>query len=101
MPLSLVITRDVADRFRGFLASCLLEVAPGVYLSLDLDAGVRDRIWAVLKDWFQQKPGSSIIQLWNEKALPSGLGMRFLGEPPKELIEYDGLWLVRRDTANL
>ena len=26
-----IVTRDVADRFRGFLASCMLEIAPGVY----------------------------------------------------------------------
>ena len=31
MPLTLVVTRDVADRYRGFLGSVMPEVAPGVY----------------------------------------------------------------------
>ncbi|TVR13365.1 MAG: type I-E CRISPR-associated endoribonuclease Cas2, partial [Planctomycetota bacterium] len=30
MPMTIVVTNDVADRYRGFLASCMLEIAPGV-----------------------------------------------------------------------
>ena len=30
MPLTMVITRDVEDRYRGFLGSAMLELAPGV-----------------------------------------------------------------------
>jgi len=33
MALTVLITRDVEDRYRGFLASAMLEVAPGVYSS--------------------------------------------------------------------
>lgn len=35
---------DVADRFHGFLRSCMLNPHPGVYVAMDLDAGSRDRI---------------------------------------------------------
>ena len=31
MPMCVIVTRDVPARFRGFLASCMLEIAPGVY----------------------------------------------------------------------
>lgn len=31
MPMTVVVTRDVPDRFRGFLVSVMLEIAPGVY----------------------------------------------------------------------
>ena len=41
MALTVVITRDVEDRYRGFLASAMLEVAPGVYASPTLSAGAR------------------------------------------------------------
>ena len=30
MPMTVVVTRDVEDRYRGFLTSIMLEVAPGV-----------------------------------------------------------------------
>ena len=53
MPMTIVITRDVEARYRGFLASAMLEVSPGVYVSPDLPAGVRERIWKVLQDWFR------------------------------------------------
>ncbi|MEL6317336.1 MAG: type I-E CRISPR-associated endoribonuclease Cas2e, partial [Pseudomonadota bacterium] len=31
MPMTVIVTRDVAPRIRGFLASLALEIAPGVY----------------------------------------------------------------------
>ena len=43
--MTVVVTRDVESRYRGFLASAMLEVAPGVYVSPDLSNGVRERIW--------------------------------------------------------
>ena len=51
MPMTIVVTRDVESRYRGFLASVMLEVSPGVYVSPDLSSGVRERIWAVINDW--------------------------------------------------
>ena len=33
MPMTVVVTRDVEPRYRGFLASAMLEIAPGVYVS--------------------------------------------------------------------
>ena len=35
MPMTVVVTRDVEARYRGFLASAMLEIAPGVYVSPD------------------------------------------------------------------
>ena len=45
MPMTMVMTRDVAARYRGFLASVMPEIAPGVYVSPELSKGVRERIW--------------------------------------------------------
>ena len=39
MPMTVVVTRDVEARYRGFLASVMLEVAPGVYVSPNLSRG--------------------------------------------------------------
>jgi len=91
-----IITRDVPDRFRGFLASCALELAPGVYTSPDMTAGIRERVWSVLADWFGSTGGSSIVMTWDDPKAPSGQGLRFLGLPPHEFTSYDGFTLIRK-----
>ena len=40
MPMTVIVTRDVEPRYRGFLASAMLEIAPGVYVAPDLSSGV-------------------------------------------------------------
>lgn len=44
---TMVVTRDVEDRYRGFLTSVMLEIAPGVYVSPQMSQGVRERVWSV------------------------------------------------------
>ncbi|MFZ1431155.1 MAG: type I-E CRISPR-associated endoribonuclease Cas2e [Geminicoccaceae bacterium] len=85
-----VVTRDVADRFRGFLASCMLEIAPGVYTAPRMTAGVRGRIWTVLADWFASLGGGSVVMTWREPKLPCGQGLLTLGIPARTFVELDG-----------
>lgn len=96
MPMTVVVTRDVADRYRGFLASIMPEVAPGVYVSPELSKGVRERIWAVVEDWWASMPGGSVVLLWKDDAAAGHLALRTLGLPPRELSDLDGALLVRR-----
>jgi CRISPR-associated protein Cas2 len=96
MPLTVVITRDVEDRYRGFLGSAMLELAPGVYAQPRMSAGVRGRVWTVVEDWYARLRRGSIVMCWAEPAASGGLGLRTLGEPPKELVQHDALLLVRR-----
>jgi CRISPR-associated protein Cas2 len=37
MALVMIVIRDVADRFHGFLSSVMLEVAPNVFVSPRMD----------------------------------------------------------------
>ena len=97
MPMTVVVTRDVADRFRGFLASVMLEIAPGVYTSPRLSAGARDRVWAVVAAWYEALGGGSIVMTWREAAAAGGQAVRTLGLPPRELCDVDGHLLVRRE----
>ena len=94
MSLTLIITRDVAARYRGFLASVMPELAPGVYVSTDITRGVRDRIWAVAETWWNDVPGGSIVMAYPDKSAPGRLGVRVLGLPPVELADVDGVRLV-------
>ena len=96
MPTTVVVTRDVEQRYRGFLASVMLEIAPGVYVSPDLSTGVRERIWSVLEDWFGALGNGAVAMIWRDSSADGGLALRYLGDPPKEICEADGILLVRR-----
>ncbi len=96
MPMTVVVTRDVEPRYRGFLASAMLEIAPGVYVSPDLSTGVRQRIWLVLEDWFATLGNGAVAMIWRDAAAVGGLALRHLGDPPKEIRDADGVLLVKR-----
>jgi len=94
-----IVTRDVAPRFRGFLASVMLEIGPGVYTSPRMNAGVRERVWNVLEEWYRGLGGGSIVMTWADNSIPTGQGLRVLGDAPKEFTVIDGL-IVVRSTSN-
>lgn len=96
MSATIIVTRNVSDRVRGFLASSLLELAPGVYTGARLSPAVRDRIWTVLEEWFASERDASIVMLWREPSLPGEQAVKVLGVPPVDLVEHDGLILARR-----
>lgn len=85
-----VVTRDVADRFRGFLASAMLEIAPGVYTAPRMSKGVRERVWSVLASWYGQLGGGSVLMTWRDPKEPCGQGIRALGLPSRTFVELDG-----------
>lgn len=96
MALAIVVTRDVPDRYRGFLASAMLEVAPSVYISPRMNPGVRLRVWETLSDWYAAEPRGSVILVWRDLNEVGGIGINTLGETPRKLVEVDGLWLVKK-----
>lgn len=96
MPLCVIVTRDVEDRYRGFLGSAMLEIAPGVYAQPRISAGVRERIWTVLSDWHGALGRGSVVMTWAEPRASGSLGLLTLGDPPKTVIEHEGILLARR-----
>lgn len=96
MPMTVVVVRDVTDRYHGFLASIMPEIAPGVFVSSDLSRGVRERLWAVLSKWWDGAPGGSVVLTWRDDAAAGRLGLLTLGLPRRDLQELDGALLVRR-----
>lgn len=97
MPMTVIVTRDVAPRFRGFLASCMVEIAPGVYTAPNMTQSVRERVWTVLSDWYAELGGGAIIMTWRAPSEPGHQGLQTLGLPPRSLCAVDGLYLVKRD----
>jgi len=96
MALTIVITRDVEARYRGFLTSIMLEVAPGAYVSPDISAGVRERLWHVLSSWWHELGRGVIVLIWRDKEATGDLRIETLGEPPKKIVDADGILLVKR-----
>lgn len=96
MPMTVVVTRDAAGRVRGFLSSCCLEIAPGVYTAPDMSRGVRERVWAVLEDWMAEPGSGSAVMTWPDQDVPGGQQTWFIGEPPKELWPVAEHVLLRR-----
>ncbi|HQW20075.1 MAG TPA: type I-E CRISPR-associated endoribonuclease Cas2e [Rhodocyclaceae bacterium] len=86
----------MSDRVRGFLASSMLELAPGVYSAPRITPAVRERIWHVLSDWFPNEKEASIVMLWADTSMPGGQAAATLGLPPVQLIEIDGMLATRR-----
>jgi len=96
MPMTVIVTRDVADRYRGFLASVMPEIATGVYSAPELSRGVRERIWAVLSDWWATLPGGSILMVWKDDQAAGRLGVSSLGIPSRMLADLDGVLVTQR-----
>lgn len=100
MPMTVVVTRDVPDRFRGFLASCMLEIAPGVYTQPRMSAGVRERVWTVLSEWHAALGQGSVVMTWPDRKESCGQAIRVLGVPPKRLVDVDGLVVMIKPTTD-
>ena len=96
MPMTVVVTRDVEARYRGFLTSIMLEIGPGVYAAPELSAAVRNRLWAVLKSWWSTLRRGAIVMVWHDKTSSGHLRIETLGEPSKEIVDADGVLLLKR-----
>lgn len=101
MSMTVVVTRNVSARVRGFLASAMLELAPGVYSAPRISLAVRERIWNVLAEWFPNEENASIVMVWQEREVPGGQAVRTLGTAPIGFVEVDGVYLARRPVSQL
>lgn len=101
MPFTVVVTRNAPARTRGFLASVMLEIAPGVYVSPRMTTGVRRRVWGVMIEWSVLLPSDGgILMTFFDKSAPAEHAILSLGFPRADLLDVDGLWLARRDARD-
>jgi len=94
--MTVVVTRNVTGRMRGFLASYMLELAPSVYSASKMSPAVRERVWSVVTEWFTAEQEASVILLWADPSQPGGQSVKILGLPPVNLIDLDGLLVTHR-----
>ena len=93
--MTVVVTINVEGRYRGFLASAMLEIAPGVYTAPMMTSGIRDRIWNVLSRWYYELGQGSIVMTWRDPSAVGEQQIRTLGEAPKSIVDADGVYLVK------
>ena len=93
--MTVVVTVNVEGRYRGFLASAMLEIAPGVYTSPKMSTGIRERVWSVLTRWHRELRQGSIVMTWRDPTAVGEQQIRTLGQPPKHLVDADGVYLVK------
>ncbi|MGI6156805.1 MAG: type I-E CRISPR-associated endoribonuclease Cas2 [Chloroflexi bacterium] len=89
-----MILKRVTPALRGELSRWLLEPQAGVFVG-DVSARVRDKLWIKCKE---RKRGGAVLQVWttdNEQ----GFRMRLEGDLGREIVEADGLQLIRKPKA--
>ncbi len=97
MPMTVLVTNNAPPRFRGFLSSCMLEVAPGIYTSPKMTVAVRNRVWNTLCDWSSNYNNIGLLLTWPDSKEPGGQGLLIIGAPGVDLHEHHGLHLLRRE----
>ena len=100
MPLTVVVTRDVESRYRGFLASMMLEVSAGVYVAPDMNSGVRTRLWSILGQWWDTLRRGSIVIIWRDASAAGKLRIETLGTPPRHIVDADGVLLALKGKSD-
>ncbi len=94
--MTVLVTRNASGRVRGYLASCMCEIAPGIYTAPRMSAAVRRRIWRVMEDWHRPGQEESVVMTWRSPREPGGQSILTLGVPRTTVLERDGMFLTRR-----
>ena len=85
----------VPQSLRGELSRWLIEPRPSVFVG-DVSAMVRDRLWA--KCCSKATHASGVVQIWTTNN-EQGFDVRTYGALRRDVIDYEGLKLVRRPPA--
>jgi len=88
--MMVLILQSVPAGIRGEIAKWLVEPFPGVFVG-HVSARVRDKLWQKCRD---HKKVSGVVQIWNTNS-EQRYRMRGHGTIRREIIEVDGLQLVR------
>lgn len=96
MNLTVLITRDVEDRYRGFLASAMLEASAGVYVSKGLTPRARDKVWSVVTEWHAALGRGSLTLMYPDAGSDGGIAVKTLGAPARHPVQIDGALLMHR-----
>lgn len=86
----MLIVERAAPSLRGELTRWLLEPRAGVFVG-SVSARVRDRLWE--KVCRSPQVGAALLVYTTNTE--QGFALRSFGDASRELVDYEGLWLVR------
>jgi CRISPR-associated protein Cas2 len=86
----------VPQSLRGELSRWLIEPRPGVFVG-GVTAMVRDRLWK--KCCSKATYESGVVQIWTTNN-EQGFDVRTYGALRREVVDFEGLKLVRRPAAD-
>src|SRR5262245_2654555 len=89
-----MVLENVPTSLRGKLTRWLIEPKSGVFVG-HVSALVRDRLW---EKCIKQRKDGGLIQIWSTNT-EQHFGMRSWGVTDRDLVEIEGLWLVRKKTS--
>ncbi len=85
-----MILAKVPTSLRGELTRWLIETRPGVFVG-HVNAMVRDRLW---DKCCEKKRAGGVLQIWSTNT-EQRFKMRACGDTQREIVEFDGLQLIR------
>lgn len=85
-----MVLEKVPASLRGELTRWLVEVKTGVFVGR-LSARVRDKLW---EKCCQERHTGGVTQIWSTNT-EQGFKMRMCGSTQREIVDYDGLQLIR------
>lgn len=86
-----MVLETVPVSLRGELTRWLIEVRAGVFVG-NCSARVRDKLW---KKCCGRRREGGVVQIWSTNT-EQGFAMRMAGETSREIVDLEGLQLVRK-----
>ena len=86
----IMILEKVPVSLRGELTRWLIEPRPGTFVG-HVNAMVRDRLW---DKCCEKKRAGGVVQIWSTNT-EQRFKMRASGDTQREIVEFDGLQLIR------
>ncbi len=85
-----ILLENVRTGLRGELSRWLFEVKAGVFVG-KVSALVRDELW----DFVATRLGKGSAVMLFPMNTEQGFDVRTLGNPSRQLVDIEGLWLVK------
>ena len=86
-----MVLEKVPASLRGELTRWLIEPKTGLFVG-HVSAMVRDRLW---EKCIKQRDNGGLIQIWTTNT-EQHYQMRSWGDTDRQLVEFDGIWLIRK-----
>jgi CRISPR-associated protein Cas2 len=95
--MTLLILQRVTSSLRGELTRWLMEPQAGVFIGR-ISALVRDKLWEKCLRTLRSEQGALLIY---SSRTEQGFTVRSAGSPKRDVIDIEGLWLVRRERPDI